>query len=201
MVAEQLLHLHPVTLLLMLLNKLFEVKHMVTSNVIRVHMHIWRRTEALSLLIAIMVTCTSVIYSCFYGVQDLQYTFVRPTATYRRMVSYTYWSGSYLVLCGHVKRFVHERKRSVEAADSRHRRFELQQSNSKNVMGWASRWCKYATNHASKTWPGRPACRPSTHNSEQRSLQGSFPFHRRRCRKRTTRLRPHPHPPVWMRWL
>ena len=146
MVAERLLHLHPATLLLMLLNKLFEVKHMVTSNVIRVHMHIWR-TEALSLLIAIMVTCTSVIYSCFYGVQDLQYTFVRPTATYRRMVSYTYWSGSYLVLCGHVKRFVHERKRSVEAADSRHRRFELQQSNSKNVMGWASRWCKYATNH------------------------------------------------------
>ena len=141
MVAEQLLHLQPATLLLMLLNKLFEVKHMVTSNVIRVHMHIWRRTEALSLLIAIMVTCTSVIYSCFYGVQDLQYTFVRPTATYRRMVSYTYWSGSYLVLCGHEKWFVDERKRSVEAADSRHRRFELQQSNSKNVMGWASRWC------------------------------------------------------------
>ena len=76
MVAEQLLHLHPATLLLMLLNKLFEVKHMVTSNVIRVHMHIWR-TEALSLLIAILVTCTSVIYSCFYGVQDLQYTCVR----------------------------------------------------------------------------------------------------------------------------
>ena len=40
MVAEQLLHLHPATLLLMLLNKLFEIMHMVTSNIIRVHMYI-----------------------------------------------------------------------------------------------------------------------------------------------------------------
>jgi hypothetical protein len=83
MVAEQLLHLHPASLLLMLLNKLFVVMHMVTSNVKSAYVHMKKNRSSMSANCyhgkcrAVAWSCTSVIYSCLYGVQDLQYTCVR----------------------------------------------------------------------------------------------------------------------------